>query len=83
MEHFASLLREYDTPQVVLTREMLLHLVDKIEVHEPVGAKWRRTDEGFVVLKGSVIVKQYRVAALKTSVAFERDMRIKSVRMVF
>ncbi|GHU66501.1 hypothetical protein FACS1894184_04650 [Clostridia bacterium] len=43
VEHFASLLREYDSPQVVLTREMLMHLIEKIEVHEPVGAKYSKS----------------------------------------
>ncbi|GHU77077.1 recombinase [Clostridia bacterium] len=43
VEYFASLLREYDAPQVVITREMLLHLIEKIEVHEPVGAKYSRS----------------------------------------
>ncbi|GHU66179.1 recombinase [Clostridia bacterium] len=43
VEYFASLLREYDSPQTVLTREMLMHLIEKIEVHEPVGAKYSRS----------------------------------------
>ncbi|GHU79423.1 hypothetical protein AGMMS49992_31390 [Clostridia bacterium] len=43
VEYFASLLREYDSPQTVLTREMLIHLIEKIEVHEPVGAKYSRS----------------------------------------
>jgi DNA invertase Pin-like site-specific DNA recombinase len=43
VEYFAALLREYDSPQVILTREILLQLVEKIEVHEPIGAKWSKS----------------------------------------
>ena len=40
---FADLIRQYSSTQTELTRALLLGLVEKVVVHEPVGAKWSKT----------------------------------------
>jgi len=42
IEAFANLLKKYDGPLTVLSREVLLNLIDKIIVHEPIGTKWSK-----------------------------------------
>ena len=40
---FLHLINQYNGTQTELRRDVLLSLVDKIVVHEPIGAKWAKT----------------------------------------